>query len=321
MTAREIIEKIVKESNKQIMEDEFKLLDVLHHFTSGLKALAAEMSYGGVDEMRQACGGAGFLTASGISALWEDVAPYSTYEGVNVIMFQQSSRYLLKQAAKIAKGKKCVSYFEYLNEMPNIMNLKSTASTVDEFLSWDHLVKTMATRSLVLVAQTSKLLTESTQSSKTKTNELFALEVQKMAKTHLCYILFIMTKSRIETYPFVDAKVRIPLDILAKIFAVKQILKDPQSLYECGYFGRGSGQLIDAAYKKLLVDMRPHMIPFVEYSPNYLHGIVSTIGNSHGDIYETQLQVAKNSRLNKTEVPPYYEKYMKPTMNMRKPKL
>ena len=152
MTARELVEKIVKESNKQIMEDEFKLLDVLHHFTSGLKALAAEMSYLGVDEMRQACGGAGFLTASGIASLWEDVAPYSTYEGVNVIMYQQSARYLLKQAAKVAKGKQCTGYFEYLNEMPNIMNLKSTASTVDEFLSWDHLVKTMATRSLVLVA-------------------------------------------------------------------------------------------------------------------------------------------------------------------------
>ena len=52
MTAREITEEIVKESNKQIMQDEFKLLDVLHHFTSGLKALAAEMSYVGVDEMR-----------------------------------------------------------------------------------------------------------------------------------------------------------------------------------------------------------------------------------------------------------------------------
>ena len=78
------------------MEDDFRLIDVLHHFTSGLKAIASEMAYHGLDELRQACGGAGFLTASGISAMWEDVAPYSTYEGVNVIMFQQSSRYLLK---------------------------------------------------------------------------------------------------------------------------------------------------------------------------------------------------------------------------------
>lgn len=202
-------------------------------------------------------------------------------------MYQQSSRYLFKQAAKIAKGKKCTDYFEYLNEMPNIMNTKSSARTVDEFLSWDHLEKTMATRSLCNVYQTSKLMNESTESSKTKTNELFAMEVQKMVKAHLIYILFTMTKYRVQSYAFVDAKIQVPLDLLVKIFAVKQILKDPQSLYECGYFGPGSGQLIDAAYKKLLVDMRPHMIPFIEHSPNFVYGIKSTIGNAHGDIYET----------------------------------
>lgn len=88
LSAREINETIVVKSNKMIMEDDYKLLDVLHHFTSGLKALGAEMCYVGIDQMRQACGGAGFLSSSGISSLWEDVAPFSTYEGVNVLMYQ-----------------------------------------------------------------------------------------------------------------------------------------------------------------------------------------------------------------------------------------
>ena len=42
------------------------------------------------------------------------------------------------------------------------------------------------------------------------------------------------------------------------------------------------------------------MIPFIEFSPNFLSGLKTTIGNAHGDIYETQLEVAKNSRLNRT---------------------
>lgn len=99
------------------------------------------------------------------------------------------------------------------------------------------------------------------------------------------------------------------------------MLNDPQSLYECGFFGQKSGLLLDEAYAKLLVDLRPLMIPFIEYSPNMMYGMKSTIGNDHGDIYETQLDVAKNSRLNKTEVPPYYVKYMNPTMKIRRDKL
>ena len=142
-----------------------------------------------------------------------------------------------------------------------------------------------------------------------------------MVKTHLGYILFKMTRERIDTYKFVDAKVRVPCELLLKIFAVKEIQKDSLSLYDCGFFKQGSSQLVDAGYKKLLVDMRPHMIPFIEFSPNLLIGLKSTIGNSHGDIYETQLEVAQNSRLNKTQVPPYFEKYIKPVTTRRVPKI
>ena len=34
------------------------------------------------------------------------------------------------------------------------------------------------------------------------------------------------------------------------------------------------------------------MIPFIEFSPNFDKSLISTIGNYHGDIYETQLEVA-----------------------------
>jgi hypothetical protein len=40
--------------------------------------------------------------------------------------------------------------------------------------------------------------------------------------------------------------------------------------------------------------------------------IKSASGNYHGDIYESMLDFAKGSKLNKKELPPYYEKYIKP---------
>jgi len=56
------------------------------------------MCYNGLDEMRQACGGAGFLLSSGVASWWGDCAPLPTFEGVNVVMFQQASSLLLKNA-------------------------------------------------------------------------------------------------------------------------------------------------------------------------------------------------------------------------------
>jgi acyl-CoA oxidase len=82
------IEDLLIENNKQVAQDNFKLLDVMHHLTAGIKSIATDIVYQGVDALRQACGGAGFLANSGFIEIWEGIVPYPTYEGVNVVMLQ-----------------------------------------------------------------------------------------------------------------------------------------------------------------------------------------------------------------------------------------
>lgn len=60
------------QSQREIENNSFKLLDILHHFSSGMKALGTEIVYTGTDELRQACGGAGFLLSSGIADIWAE---------------------------------------------------------------------------------------------------------------------------------------------------------------------------------------------------------------------------------------------------------
>lgn len=54
------------------------------------------------------------MLTSGIADMWAELAPNPTYEGVNVIMYQQSSRMLFKQAEKIKQGKSLIDFFAYL---------------------------------------------------------------------------------------------------------------------------------------------------------------------------------------------------------------
>lgn len=90
-------------------------------------------------------------------------------------------------------------------------------------------------------------------------------------------------------------------------------------LYETGYFGAGSGRILNNAYNEQLRKIRPHVIPLVEGSEKTMEEEdcwnVSTIGNKYGDIYETQLEVSKNSRLNTGKPPAFYERLMKPIIN------
>ena len=40
------------QSQREVANGSFKLLDILHHFSSGMKALGTEIVYVGVDELR-----------------------------------------------------------------------------------------------------------------------------------------------------------------------------------------------------------------------------------------------------------------------------
>ena len=90
------INELYAQCQEEFADGNFTNLDMLHHLTSGVKSLATEMCYNGLDEMRQACGGAGFLLSSGIADWWSDIAPYPTFEGTNPVMAQQAVRLLFK---------------------------------------------------------------------------------------------------------------------------------------------------------------------------------------------------------------------------------
>jgi acyl-CoA oxidase len=97
------------------------------------------------------------------------------------------------------------------------------------------------------------------------------------------------------------------------VFGVHDLLNHSISLHQSGYFNKSHAQLLRKYYEQCLADMRPHALNLIE---SYLHtdnNLNSCIGNYYGDIYEQQLDWAKNSKLNKrTEPLPGFDKYMKP---------
>jgi hypothetical protein len=66
------------------------------------------------------------------------------------------------------------------------------------------------------------------------------------------------------------------------------------------------------------VKIRPQLIPLAESAYSSDKYFPSSIGNFYGDIYETQLDWAMASRLNKEDkdgVPMYFEQLIKPFLH------
>jgi len=98
--------------------------------------------------------------------------------------------------------------------------------------------------------------------------------------------MFLMAKDRFKKGEFKDANIKPVLDIVLKVFAVHQLVSENRGLYECGFFSAGSSRLLDDAFKQLLVELRPHMLPLAETMQMMDRVTDSAIGNKYGDIYE-----------------------------------
>jgi len=88
--------------------------------------------------------------------------------------------------------------------------------------------------------------------------------------------------------------------------------------YETGFFSNGSKPLLLDSMKKALIELRPQMIPLTELNSDEILDMshLSSIGNKWGDIYESQLERAMNSRLNQQPKPEFWDSLVKPIMKL-----
>ena len=90
---------------------------------------------------------------------------------------------------------------------------------------------------------------------------------------------------------------------LCLLYGLTALQKDSSSCYESGYFsGQPFSAFIGDAMKHLLKEIRPYAISLIEGFGIPDEVLTSAIGNSYGDIYETHLRWAKDSKLNHTKL-------------------
>jgi acyl-CoA oxidase len=153
------------------------------------------------------------------------------------------------------------------------------------------------------------------KSENERVHTLAAVDIVGMAQSHIMYVAFqIFRKTLSQPGAIKCPNLKGHLEDLARLYALNELQQDSATCYEAGYLGVGSASILLDAQKQLMVKLRPQMIPFVEAWEMPDHLLVSAIGNSYGDIYETQLEWARNSRLNLKPVPKGFKEYIAPIL-------
>ncbi|XP_058798403.1 probable peroxisomal acyl-coenzyme A oxidase 1 [Phymastichus coffea] len=98
----------------ELDQGELERLPELHALACCLKAVATADAAGGVEQLRLACGGHGYMDASNLPATYGLVTAACTYEGENTVLLLQTARYLVKARRQAVSGDALPPTVDYL---------------------------------------------------------------------------------------------------------------------------------------------------------------------------------------------------------------
>ena len=146
---------------------------------------------------------------------------------------------------------------------------------------------------------------------------MYAVDIVKVAQEHFRYLSFWLFAQKVSDGSIKCKNLEGHLTNLCLLYGLTALKQDSAACYETGYFADQPFQAyINEAIKHLLKAIRPYAISLMEGYGMPDEVLVSAIGNSYGDIYETHLRWAKDSKLNHTKlgdaIPDGYMENVKP---------
>lgn len=133
--AADILWELYDQTTADIKAGIYNRLPEMHALSCIMKVIATHESSTGIERLRLACGGHGYMSAARLGDLYFATTAACTYEGENTVLLLQVGRFLMKSWQQALEGKKLVSTVAYLAENVNKKEFGKWTG------SWDNIVK------------------------------------------------------------------------------------------------------------------------------------------------------------------------------------
>lgn len=115
----------------------YERLPELHSLSCALKVLCSSDAAAGIERLRLACGGHGYLTSANLGNIYVNATAACTYEGENTVLLLQIGRFLMKSWRAAQSGAPLAPTVSYLAEVQRNPEFGVWTG------SWENLVKAM----------------------------------------------------------------------------------------------------------------------------------------------------------------------------------
>lgn len=294
----------------ELDKGQLERLPELHAVSCCLKAVITQDASNGVEQLRMACGGHGYMEASNLPCTYGMVTAACTYEGENTILLLQTARYLMKSWSQAIVGDSLVPTVAYLREA-----VKKRTNV------WDSSM-TGLIRGLQLVAANKiRLAYEHVENRKKlghsheDATNLSSIELAQCADAH-CRAFIVQTAYEMtrNLEPTVSTALATVIRQFIELYAVDTCMKFVGDLFRFAGLTEAGAQELQQRLENLLTQIRPNAVGIVDGFDIQDKILSSALGAYDGNVYERLFLEAKKSPLNQDPIPKAFELYMKPFM-------
>mmetsp|Transcript_5797 Transcript_5797/g.8355 ORF Transcript_5797/g.8355 Transcript_5797/m.8355 type:complete len:752 (+) Transcript_5797:86-2341(+) len=301
----------------------------LHASTSCLKSFCTGVTADGIEDCRKACGGHGFLQASGLPELLGHYLQTPTVEGDNYMLPQQTVRVLLKivqvvqsgDAEDVASYRQCDSYY-LVTVLQEIMSnngkaLKCNATNREDIMDLNTLLLAFQHRAAKLLLDVAQQLEAQMTQDHATMQESWNDALIPMAKVSKAHSLFLLLNNYCRNLQHETRKSNLgsaELDVLqdlALLFGLYWMEKDIGQFLEDGYLSSRQSKWVRHGVRAMLKKVRPNAVALCDARDFSDFRLKSALGRKDGNVYPAIMESSLKDSLNATEPGPGYNEHLK----------
>ncbi|PRQ44617.1 putative acyl-CoA oxidase [Rosa chinensis] len=299
---------------QKLEANDFSTLPEAHACTAGLKSLTTSAAADGIKECWKLCGGHGYLSSSGLPELYAAFVPACTYEGDNIVLLLQVSRFLMKTISQLQTGKKPIGTTAYMAHVEHLIQCRCTVQKAEDWLNPSVILEAFEARAIRLSVACAENLTK------------FATPLQgfselspDLVEAAVAHCQLIVVSKFIEKLQqnIEGNGVKQQLETLCNIYCLNLIHKHLGDFLSTGSISPKQASLASDQLRSRYSKLRSNVIALVDAFNYTDHFLGSVLGRYDGNVYPKLYEEAWKDPLNDSIVPDGYHEYIQPLLKQQ----
>ncbi|KAK3834320.1 MAG: hypothetical protein JOS17DRAFT_738678 [Linnemannia elongata] len=287
-----------------------------HGVSAGFKGAMSWYATEVLENCRRACGGHAYSSYNAIAGLIGDYGVMTTGGGDNVVLMQQSARYLITTLKWAQEGQEVLGSVSYLNDYKKVLSTsKSTIQDARDLLQHEFVIDVLTWACAKKATELGAILAEAGKANFDQAWNTNQTELVRLADVHSWRYFLILYQQGINRHK--HTPVYGMLHKMGQLLSTFVLQKHLDLFLEEGYFNGSHAKMVRQLFLDQCKDLRKDAIPLIDAwaIPDFV--LKAPIGKYDGNIYPAYFGTVTAAQKS-FDAPDYWHKYAYPMLNEKK---